>query len=212
MITVSEPFDAVILAGGASSRLGHPKALLDWNGIPLWKHIVREVAAVACKITIVGFPEQFAASDLALARFIDDPVKIGPLGALAIGLRSAETDKVFVMACDMPFVRREAILDLINNSKGSDIVVPRTPDGIHPLFAIYSRDCLAAIETALANNERRTRAFYDGCSVRELIISDDNTTWKNVLVNINTPDELAEAMGNRNYAPITDLLFNPFGS
>jgi len=191
-----EPFEAVILAGGASSRLGYPKALLDWNGIPLWKHIVREVAAVAEKVNIVGFPEPFQAPDLAIARFIDDPQRTGPLGGLAIGLRHTTTEKVFVMACDMPFVRRDAIVDLMQNAKNADVVIPRTPDGVHPLFAVYSRDCLKAIEAALAHNERRMRSFYKGLRVRELTISEDNPTWKNVLTNINTPAELSEVIGD----------------
>lgn len=198
-----EPFEAVILAGGASSRLGYPKALLDWNGIPLWKHIVREVAAVAEKVNIVGFPEPFQTPDLAIARFIDDPLRAGPLAGLAIGLRHISSDKVFVMACDMPFVRREAIIELIQNSKNADVVIPRTPDGVHPLFAVYSRDCLTAVEAALARNERRMRSFHSGLRVCELTISEDNPTWKNVLTNINTPAELSEVIGDRTCTQLT---------
>jgi len=192
----NEPFEAIILAGGASRRLGYPKALLDWNGIPLWKHIVREVASVAEKVYIVGFPESFQAPDLAIARFIDDPLRDGPLAGLAIGLRHITTEKVFVMACDMPFVRREAIIELMQNSKNVDVVIPRTPDGVHPLFAVYSRDCLASVEAALTRNERRMRSFHKGLRVRELTISEDNPTWKNVLTNINTPAELSEVIGD----------------
>ncbi|NLF97602.1 MAG: molybdenum cofactor guanylyltransferase [Candidatus Riflebacteria bacterium] len=198
-----EPFEAIILAGGASRRLGYPKALLDWNGIPLWKHIVREVAAVSEKVNIVGFPEPFQAPDLAVARFIDDPLRDGPLAGFAIGLRHITTEKVFVMACDMPFVRREAILDLMRNSKDTDVVIPRTPDGVHPLFAVYSRECLAAVEAALARNERRMRSFYSDLRVRELTITDDNPIWKNVLTNINTPAELSEVIGDRTCTQLT---------
>lgn len=192
-----EPFEAIILAGGASRRLGYPKALLDWNGIPLWKHIVREVANVAEHISIVGFPEQFTATDLAMARFIDDPMRTGPLNGLAIGLHQTTTSRVFVMACDMPFVRRDAILDLMRNAKDADVVIPRTADGVHPLFAAYSRDCLPAVEKALARNERRMSSFHTGLRVHELKISDDNPIWKNVLTNINTPADLSEVIGNR---------------
>ena len=198
MSATLEPFDAVILAGGASSRLGYPKALLDWNGIPLWKHIAQEVATVARKVLIIGFPGEFSAADHSLARFIDDPVKIGPLGGLAIGLRNAETARVFVMACDMPFVSYKAILDLASYSGEADIVVPKTSDGIHPLFAMYSRECcLKAAEAALANKQRRARSFYQGLAVHELLIADDNSIWKNVLVNVNTADELTEARDAR---------------
>lgn len=205
-----EPFEAIILAGGASRRLGYPKALLDWNGIPLWKHIVREVASVAEKVAIVGFPEQFTTTDLAIARFIDDPTRVGPLGGLAIGLRQISTAKVFVMACDMPFVRRDAIIDLMQNAKNADVIMPRTSDGVHPLFAVYSRDCLSAVEAALARNERRMRSFHSGLHVRELEITDDNPTWKNVLTNINTPAELSEVIGDRTCTQLKTLALNPF--
>ena len=39
---------ALILAAGESSRMGRPKALLDWGGKPLLQHQIDEMAAAGC--------------------------------------------------------------------------------------------------------------------------------------------------------------------
>jgi molybdopterin-guanine dinucleotide biosynthesis protein A len=97
----------------------------------------------------------------------------------------------------------------MRNSKGSDVVIPRTSDGVHPLFAVYSRKCLAAVEAALARNERRMRSFHSGLRVRELTIAEDNPTWKNVLININTPAELSQVLGKNTRLQSTILAPTP---
>ncbi len=40
---------ALILAAGASSRMGEPKALLDWGGKPLLQHQIHELTAAGCE-------------------------------------------------------------------------------------------------------------------------------------------------------------------
>jgi molybdopterin-guanine dinucleotide biosynthesis protein A len=90
------------------------------------------------------------------------------------------------------------------------VVIPSTSDGVHPLFAVYSRDCLAAVEAALARNERRMRSFHSGLRVRELTICDDNQTWKNVLTNINTPAELSEVIGDHTCTQLNTPALLPF--
>src|SRR5690606_29125713 len=38
-------WEAIILAAGASSRMGFPKALLSWEGVSLIAYIIRELLA-----------------------------------------------------------------------------------------------------------------------------------------------------------------------
>ncbi|MGH3073536.1 MAG: NTP transferase domain-containing protein, partial [Gaiellales bacterium] len=49
---------AIVLAGGGSTRMGEPKALLDWEGSPLVVHVARVVAAAAAPVVVVGAPGQ----------------------------------------------------------------------------------------------------------------------------------------------------------
>ncbi len=45
---------AVILAGGKSSRMGRPKALLPFDGEPLIRHLVRTLAPLFAEVVVVG--------------------------------------------------------------------------------------------------------------------------------------------------------------
>ncbi len=201
MTSLPDTLKAIILAGGTSTRMGSPKALLDWKGTPLWLHIVRIISPLPAKTMIVGFPKDPTSQDLTHAAFQEDPLGIGPLGGLATGLKGIDSSKAFVMACDMPFVTRKAILELWKKSDGFDVVIPKTSDGFHPLFAVYSRDCLPAIEKALRAGQRHLRSFFPGLKILEIPISDEDREWKKVLFNINTPDDFARALDQDEISP-----------
>ena len=49
---------AVILAGGKSSRMGRPKALLPFDNDPLIVHIVRALKSMFADAVVVAAPEQ----------------------------------------------------------------------------------------------------------------------------------------------------------
>ena len=189
----SESLSALILAGGNSSRMGVPKALMLWNGLPLWQHLVKCLTPQVEKVYLVGFPGATLPEGETGCVFVEDPLRIGPLGGLALGLKAIVTRKAFVMACDMPFFSPRAFATLCLSMTDADIVVPHSSDGYHPLFALYDRNCVPAIEGAIARGERRLRSFYADLKVREIAIADDDEDWHNALFNINTPDDLAQA-------------------
>ncbi len=49
-----------ILAGGASSRMGFDKGLLDFGGVPLLLHTAGMLKPLVAEVTIVGTPELYA--------------------------------------------------------------------------------------------------------------------------------------------------------
>ena len=61
---------------------------------------------------------------------------------IASALLYATTDYVFVVGCDMPFIRKETITYMVDQAHGEDIVIPRTDAGYEPLHAVYNRSCL----------------------------------------------------------------------
>jgi len=45
---------AVVLAAGASTRMGQPKQLLTWGGVPMVRHVARTFAmSEACEVIVV---------------------------------------------------------------------------------------------------------------------------------------------------------------
>src|ERR1700686_3217132 len=66
-----------ILAGGASSRMGRDKGLLDFSGVPLILDTARLIEPLVAEVTVVGSPRRYA--KLGLHVIADDvQVKSGP--------------------------------------------------------------------------------------------------------------------------------------
>lgn len=136
--------EAHILIGGRSSRLGRDKAFVEIDGKTLAQRALNTVreSGIATKATFVeGNETQFAIEALTLdAPFIFDMVEgRGPLGGLHAALSYAQTDWIFLLACDYPFVTSDLLLFLagcISDAVGA--IVPEQPDGrLQPLCAFY---------------------------------------------------------------------------
>ncbi len=48
-----------ILAGGASSRMGRDKGLLDFGGVPLILHTARLLESLVAEVNVVGSPSRY---------------------------------------------------------------------------------------------------------------------------------------------------------
>ena len=74
---------AIILAGGRSSRMGTPKALLPFDGEPLIVHLVRRLAPMFGEVIVVAAPDQVPpALPATLVR--DEVAYQGPVGGITL--------------------------------------------------------------------------------------------------------------------------------
>ncbi|WP_309616359.1 molybdenum cofactor guanylyltransferase [Salinibacterium sp.] len=153
-------FDAVVLAGGRSERLGgRPKAQLVFNGSTLLERTLKAVQD-ARQIVIVGDP---GSSTVPITTIVtcEVPRFGGPVPALAGGLVAATgavSEWVLLLACDMPHVVN-AIPGLLSHRAG-DGVLARDDDGRDQyLLACYRRaallDAVDAHSGALAGMSMR---------------------------------------------------------
>jgi molybdopterin-guanine dinucleotide biosynthesis protein A len=144
-------FDAIVLAGGRSSRLGGtPKSALMYDGATL---LQRSIAAAggARRIVVVGpEPADLPAGILSCR---EDPPFAGPAAAIAAGLaglrraRAAGEDDaamVLVLACDMPRAA-DAVRALTEAAAAASAgsVMASSPDGrLQPLAGFYGTAAL----------------------------------------------------------------------
>ncbi|MFC1930462.1 molybdenum cofactor guanylyltransferase, partial [Chloroflexota bacterium] len=49
-------------------------------------------------------------------------------------------------ACDMPFLNVELLQYMVEQCREYDVVIPRSGKNVEPLHAVYSKDCIPAIE------------------------------------------------------------------
>jgi molybdenum cofactor guanylyltransferase len=188
----SQPEQATgaILAGGASRRMGRDKAGLVLDGETLLARAVRRLRPVVREVIVVGPPERsLLVPDVRVVP--DDRPGQGPLGGVYTALGAASTDRVFVMACDMPFVQTDLVRCLLSLAGAYDIVVPRSERGTEQLHAVYMRACLPAVAACLDTGALAIASLYS--HARTYVMEPDEWAVYDPLhlslVNVNTPEE-----------------------
>jgi len=180
----------VVLAGGASRRMGRDKATLTvpgrFAGLTLVEHQV-SVLAQRCDPVFVVAAQGQVLPDIAAAQVLRDDVPgLGPLPAIGLGLRAAAqagARRAFVCAVDMPFLTAD-LIDALTAST-ADVVLPRA-DRDHYLAAIYRTTLVDTVDALVAAGERRVGALIDVVDVRRIVLADASP-----LANLNSPDDLA---------------------
>ena len=148
------PWDAIVLAGGRSRRLGGiDKTSLLFDGASLLGRALDAVAG-ARRIVVVGPAHLRSLLPQEVELVSEHPRFSGPAAATATGLRALGTaaERIAVIAADLPHVA-EALSELfaIGRLAGcADGVVAADVGGrVQPLLAIYSSPALArAVEAA----------------------------------------------------------------
>jgi len=154
------------------------------------------------------------------ARIVGDvyPGK-GSLGGIFSGLQAAKENYALAVACDMPFLNEALLRYMISLASQFDVIIPhvsspsgKTPRGknyhdktspqpnqplakerdLHPMHAIYSKQCLAPIEEKLRADDLRLIGFHDSVRVRTVESDEvdrfDPEHWS--FFNVNTPEDL----------------------
>ena len=155
----------VILAGGKSSRYGKNKALVNINGIPLIKRVLRVMESLFPSIVVItNTPDDYAF--LSLPMFEDKIKGLGPLGGIFTGLNVISKNAGFFVACDMPFLNSDLIRYLASVRQGFDVVVPTFSGKFEALHSLYTQNCLPAIEQLIHDGVYQTIRLFQSVSVR----------------------------------------------
>ncbi|MDD2500058.1 MAG: molybdenum cofactor guanylyltransferase [Geobacter sp.] len=179
----------VILVGGKSRRMGLDKAFLVVDGVPIIERLLSSLQGCFKHLLLVGDqPERFGPYNIPV---VPDIYPGSSLGGLYTGLHAAKTDRIFVASCDIPFPNPELIRLICAEAEGYDAVVPATENGLEPLFALYGKSCLAAMQAALEAEQYRITEVLQQLQTRtigpELLARID--LGGRSLLNLNTPDE-----------------------
>jgi len=91
----------------------------------------------------------------------DEAAGQGPLRGILTGLRNAENEACFVLAGDMPDVKPSAVRALVRRAAGRGCVIAVGPEGLkEPLFGVYKRSVIPAIEVLLSAGRRSVLDLY----------------------------------------------------
>ena len=159
---------SIVLAGGRSLRLGRDKMRENLESQSLLERVLGHLEGLGGEIVVVMSEESsFPLPGRPALRKVSDiyPGR-GALGGLYTGLCTSATLYNIVVAGDMPFLNLELLRYLAGVSAGFDAVIPRLSGMMEPLHAVYSRNCLPAIEALLPRGEVPICDFYPLVSVR----------------------------------------------
>jgi molybdopterin-guanine dinucleotide biosynthesis protein A len=184
-------WSAAILAGGRARRLGgQDKSALIVDGLRFIDRQREALRPLTDRIVLVGYrgahPPPLPVED-------DRWPDAGPLGGLATALLTATTDRVLVLACDLPCVTTQFLAFLADVDPDAAAVLPVSDGRWQPLCAMYARHAADTFVTALAGGERAVAPVVGQLRPR-LIDQDEWIRFDGsglLLANINTPDDLA---------------------
>lgn len=196
--------DAVILAGGRSTRFGDSdKAFAELAGQAMIRRVADRLASTTDRLVVNCRADQVPAVDEVLedypnpVAFAEDPdPDEGPMAGIRTGLRAAESEYAFVVACDMPFVEPALVARLFERARGHDAAVPRVGDGwFQTTHAVYRAEAMAdACERALAEGERKVIAPLEHLNY---VVIDESEVLEHASLdtfeNLNTREEFEEA-------------------
>lgn len=180
----------VILAGGASRRMGRDKATLPYCGGTLLQYQIdryRPLGTVAVSVASKGaFPFTGA------LELVDRYPDAGPQNGILSGF-STGAPELLLTAVDLPCSDPALAMRLAALRGTADIcVLRRGTKGLEPLFAVYGEGCAAAAETCLRAGKRAMTELFQLCSVRYVLPEElPEFNLDRCLRNINTPEDYA---------------------
>ena len=185
---------AIILAGGESCRMGTDKSMLSIKGRSMIETICEQLSGSFEQILIsANEADKFA--HLGFEVVTDKIAGHGPLMGIASALEASSNELNFVVACDIPKIKLACINQMLTEAveSGADIVVPTTgKDKYEPLFAVYRKSALEAINKVLSSGGRKISDVFELCKVKNIEL------WAS-LVNLNTMAEYEEFRKNLQY-------------
>jgi molybdopterin-guanine dinucleotide biosynthesis protein A len=136
------PMPAAVLAGGASRRMGRPKAGLPYGATTLLGFQTGRLAEIFDEVLVVA--KEPPGFDSGPARLV---LEVEPECAAIHGLvRALEeaADRIFVLAVDLPALPAAFIGAIAARSLAGDApaVVPRADGRLQPLAAVWRRSVL----------------------------------------------------------------------
>jgi molybdenum cofactor cytidylyltransferase len=191
---------AVILSGGASQRMGSPKALLPYQGRPFLEHLIAVTShpKIGARRIVLGAHAELIADAVRLAAdevVINTEWEKGQLSSIQAGIRSlpAGTDGMILCLIDHPLISATLVDELIERF----YLGSRTPPIVLPVYqgkrghpVIFSAGVYEELLVAPMDQGARSVVWAHAGEVAEVV-----TLEQGCVLNLNDPETVHRALG-----------------
>lgn len=181
-----------ILSGGKSTRMKTDKAFLKFGSRTMIEELIARLEKKFSKLIIIANDKERYA-DIGIEVLEDIMPDKGPLGGIYTTLVKSDSLYNFIFSCDTPFVNLDLVDYMITGTNNVDIVVPMWRSRFEPLHAIYSKNCVEAIEKQLKNGDLKITNLFSGLNIN--VIEQEKLERFDLsetpFMNINTPEDYA---------------------
>lgn len=175
----------VVLAGGASRRMGTDKALVVVDGVAMASRVASALAAGGCDPVVCQGGDAHALAGIGLTVFADSRPGTGPLPAILDAL-TRESGDLVVCACDLPWLEGATVARLLAVAASdpvADVVVAIDGDGPH-LAAVWRAHAKTALDDLVVGGVRSYRAALERLATVAVDVP------SSVIANVNKPEDL----------------------
>ena len=135
----------IILSGGKSQRIGTDKALLKLGNETIIERVTNLMKSLFQKVLIItNTPSEYRFLNVQL--YEDIYKQKGPLSGIHSGLTYSQTEKNFIISCDIPLMSPEMIKYVVEFKSDKTVRYCEAAGHHHHLAGIFSKSLLPEIE------------------------------------------------------------------
>lgn len=170
--------------------MGVPKHRLTVHGENILDRILDRIGILFEEVLVVGRDLEIEKESV---QVVEDVLAVRtPLVGILSGALVSKNDTMFVMGCDMPFIKPDVIQCVLSNKSSSDdIAVPFVGGFYEPLCAAYSSSLAGTIGKYVSSGGRRIAGLYELVNVKLVVESEILAVDPNMesFINLNTPSD-----------------------
>ena len=174
--------------------MGRDKRYLELEGTTLLQQALSVMEPLFSEVLVVLDVSRPELSGLSHRVVTDLIPNCASLGGLYTGLSYARHPRVFVAACDMPFLDARVINAMVSVDPTADVVMAKLSQGLQPMHAVYSKRCLPYLETMARGNNLKIQDMTKLESLSVRLVSEDELGKIDPqflsFMNVNTPADL----------------------
>ncbi len=168
--------------------MGSDKALIEIGGSRLLDRAV-ELCSSFCDEVLIS-SNSVEHDRKGIRRIEDERKNCGPMGGIYSCLKQSLNDWNFVLSVDAPFVEKDFVKFLKNNTQDFSAVVPVHHRKKEPLIAFYHRKTLPAFENLLNEGNYKMHFLLEKVSVNNVDSEEWLERYPKLFQNLNSPKDL----------------------